>query len=224
MPPTRLLAALNIAPMLAMGALALSAPSGAEAGSLPAPVPVAGTDGVQGTSDDDGLPKPGQVTKLNLHDKATLRCDDRDYTLALHGTVEVKAGSPGSEIPPKIPLKVTAAELTGRSDDFGTVKATLDGPQPGSIVSDGKLKPFPATHTLPLSLKITLDKSPCATGSRGYEPLVLTTKNPAQLVGKLTQFPPKGDVYRLQNPVDLVTEDDSTAAVLQDLNVDMDGV
>ncbi|MDH6134042.1 hypothetical protein P3T37_003441 [Kitasatospora sp. MAA4] len=36
------------------------------------------------------------------------------------------------------------------------------------------------------------------------EPLILTTKDPAMLIGQLTQFPPKGDLYQLQNPVDLV--------------------
>jgi hypothetical protein len=38
----------------------------------------------------------------------------------------------------------------------------------------------------------------------GYEPLVLTTKDPAKLIGTLTQFPPRGDLYQLQNPVNLV--------------------
>ncbi len=36
----------------------------------------------------------------------------------------------------------------------------------------------------------------------GYEPLVLTTKDPAKLVGTLAQFPPRGDLDQLQNPVD----------------------
>ncbi|WP_410593705.1 hypothetical protein [Amycolatopsis sp. lyj-23] len=49
------------------------------------------------------------------------------------------------------------------------------------------------------------------------EPLVLVTKNPAQLVGRLTQFPPRGDLYQLQNPVDLVLPDepDTTTATIQ---------
>ena len=51
-----------------------------------------------------------------------------------------------------------------------------------------------------------------------YEPLILTTKDPAKLIGSLTQFPPKGDLYQLQNPVDLIdleNPDTVTATVKQ---------
>ncbi|QLJ06389.1 hypothetical protein HZZ00_19440 [Streptomyces sp. NEAU-sy36] len=49
------------------------------------------------------------------------------------------------------------------------------------------------------------------------EPLVLTTKDPAKLIGKLTQYPPRGDLYQLQDPVDLVLPDDpdTTIATIQ---------
>lgn len=39
-------------------------------------------------------------------------------------------------------------------------------------------------------------------------PLILTTKDPSKLIAQLTSFPPRGDLYRLQNPVDLVLPDD----------------
>jgi hypothetical protein len=45
------------------------------------------------------------------------------------------------------------------------------------------------------------------------EPLILTTKDPAKLIGSLTQFPPKGDLYQLQNPVDLVDLENPDTAV-----------
>jgi hypothetical protein len=47
----------------------------------------------------------------------------------------------------------------------------------------------------------------------GGEPLVLTPKDPAQLIGKLTQYPPRGDLYQLQNPVDLVFPDDPDTVI-----------
>ncbi|MFE6615555.1 hypothetical protein [Amycolatopsis sp. NPDC057786] len=61
---------------------------------------------------------------------------------------------------------------------------------------------------------------------RIHEPLVLTTKDPAQLVGHLTQFPPSGDHYRLQNPVDLILPDepDSTIATIQRFPVKVGGL
>lgn len=37
---------------------------------------------------------------------------------------------------------------------------------------------------------------------------MLTTKNPSRFVGHPAQFPPQGDVYKLQNPIDLVLPDD----------------
>ncbi|MFD2467414.1 twin-arginine translocation signal domain-containing protein [Amycolatopsis silviterrae] len=61
---------------------------------------------------------------------------------------------------------------------------------------------------------------------KAYEPLVLTTKDPALLVGKLTQFPPRGDLYQLQNPVDLILPDDpdTTIATIQKFPVKVGGL
>ena len=60
----------------------------------------------------------------------------------------------------------------------------------------------------------------------GNEPLVLTTKDPAQLIGSLTQFPPKGDLYQLQNPVDLIDLEDpgTTVATIQAFPVNVGGI
>lgn len=62
--------------------------------------------------------------------------------------------------------------------------------------------------------------------SKAYEPLILTTKNPAQLVGQLTQFPPRGDLYQLQNPVDLIDLEnpDVTVATIQKFPVKVGGL
>lgn len=74
-----------------------------------------------------------------------------------------------------------------------------------------------------LSFTMTIDQPD---SSARYEPLVLTTKNPAQLIGTLTQFPPKGDLYQLQNPVDLVLPDDPdvTIATIQKFPVQVGGL
>lgn len=62
--------------------------------------------------------------------------------------------------------------------------------------------------------------------SKAYEPLVLTTKDPAKLIGQLTQFPPRGDLYRLQNPVDLILPDDpdKTMATIERFPVKVGGL
>ncbi|KAF9320974.1 hypothetical protein BG006_002690 [Podila minutissima] len=48
-------------------------------------------------------------------------------------------------------------------------------------------------------------------------PMVLTNADPMTLVGTLTQFPPKGDLYQLQSPVNFVDPEnpDRPAATLQ---------
>ncbi|MFD7475981.1 hypothetical protein ACFV8Z_28460 [Streptomyces sp. NPDC059837] len=60
----------------------------------------------------------------------------------------------------------------------------------------------------------------------GGEPLILTTKDPAKLIGTLTQYPPKGDLYQLQNPVDLIDLEnpDTVVATLQKLPVKIGGL
>ncbi|MEW1794012.1 hypothetical protein [Streptomyces niveus] len=45
------------------------------------------------------------------------------------------------------------------------------------------------------------------------EPLILTTRNPMVLVAQLTQFPPRGDLYQLEKPVELVDLEDETKVV-----------
>lgn len=79
-----------------------------------------------------------------------------------------------------------------------------------------------------LSFTMVIDQPEGAASraGRAYEPLVLTTKDPAKLVGTLTQFPPRGDIYQLQNPVDLIDLDDPgvTVATIQKFPVKVGGL
>lgn len=85
---------------------------------------------------------------------------------------------------------------------------------------------FPPRYQLSLELGFTMTIDQPDDLGRIHEPLVLTTKDPAQLVGQLTQFPPRGDLYRLQNPVDLILPDepDSTIATIQRFPVRVGGL
>lgn len=58
----------------------------------------------------------------------------------------------------------------------------------------------------------------------GGEPLVLTTKDPAKIIGQLTQYPPRGDLYQLQNPVDLIDDDKNVVATIQKFPVKIGGL
>lgn len=59
-----------------------------------------------------------------------------------------------------------------------------------------------------LPFAITIDLS-------GQDPVVLTTEEPMILNATLTQYPAKGDLYRLVNPVQLVLPEDPDKIVAQ---------
>jgi hypothetical protein len=61
-------------------------------------------------------------------------------------------------------------------------------------------------HVCVLSFIMTSDRP-------DTEPLILNSKNPATLIAKLSQYPPKGDLHTLQKPVDFATEDDPDTVV-----------
>ncbi|CAO3568993.1 unnamed protein product [Mortierella alpina] len=77
-----------------------------------------------------------------------------------------------------------------------------------------------------LSFTLTIDQPDERSLAKRREPLVLTTKDPMKLIGQLTQFPPRGDLYQLQNPVDLVLPDDpdTTIATIQKFPVKIGGL
>jgi hypothetical protein len=55
---------------------------------------------------------------------------------------------------------------------------------------------------------------------------VLATKNPAELVGQLSTFPPTGEVYELQHPIELVDPDQpvTTVAAISNFPVKIGGI
>ncbi|MFJ7964541.1 hypothetical protein [Streptomyces sp. NPDC096324] len=45
------------------------------------------------------------------------------------------------------------------------------------------------------------------------DPVVTVTKEPMVLIGQLTQYPPRGDLYQLEKPVELVDPEDETKVI-----------
>ncbi|MEU4445227.1 hypothetical protein AB0K14_23390 [Actinosynnema sp. NPDC050801] len=72
-----------------------------------------------------------------------------------------------------------------------------------------------------LSFTMTIDNPEAVLRKAGIrttvpsEPLVLSTKNPVQLTSKLTKFPPKGDIYKLTNPMELVLPDNPDTTIVK---------
>jgi hypothetical protein len=179
---------------------------------------------------DGGIPAPG--TEVTLTERATgvdLVCAGAHHTVDLAGSSAIRIGSTHiTEGHPVVELETDAEDLTGSSPQLGAVTVAETAPADGDITEQSADQPFPATAALGLQLKITLEMNPCTspTGRRAYEPLILTTKDPAQLIGTLTQFPPKGDLYQLQNPVDLFGLDnpDTVVATIQKFPVRVGGL
>lgn len=67
-------------------------------------------------------------------------------------------------------------------------------------------------HTNIFSVSLTVDRP-------GAEPLVLVPKENFALIGKLTQYPARGDLYQLVKPVEFVDPEqpDTVVAVLEKL-------
>lgn len=82
---------------------------------------------------------------------------------------------------------------------------------PKSLLRLTQRSPLRYEQTDVFSFKLEIDQ-PGSLVKR--EPLVLTTKDPMKLISTLTQFPPKGDLYQLQNPVDLIDPDNPDVTVV----------
>lgn len=116
-----------------------------------------------------------------------------------------------------------SAELP--SDDGGdggtvTIEQNDIDVDPKSLLRQTQQFPPQYESVWGLPFCMTIDRP----GNGGVQ--VLTTKDPARLVARLTQYPPRGDLYQLQNPVDLVDPENPgvTVATLQKLPVKVGGL
>ncbi|WP_116047061.1 hypothetical protein [Amycolatopsis palatopharyngis] len=104
-------------------------------------------------------------------------------------------------------------EITIEQGDFETT--------PDSLVKMLSQSPPKWEQTMFLDFTMTIERPPeelmrRALGvslSRAPEPLVLSTKEPGKLIGQLDNFPPKGEIYQLQNPINLVIPDNPDEVV-----------
>ncbi|HUR04173.1 MAG TPA: hypothetical protein VM347_16630, partial [Nonomuraea sp.] len=115
------------------------------------------------------FPTPGASVTISLSaEQLTFTCGNKPHTISLKGSASLKAGMPSPVNPLSLPMKVTAAELSGTSSAFGEVTARLDGTQVGELVKQSVAMPFPARHVLPLKLKITFEVAPCGGGAEHF--------------------------------------------------------
>jgi hypothetical protein len=84
------------------------------------------------------------------------------------------------------------------------------------------------TQQFPPKYECSLVLSPCTMviEQPGSEPLVLITKNRFTLIGQLTQYPPRGDLFQLQTPVEFVDREnpDTVVATIEKFPVKVGGL
>lgn len=209
-------------PFAAVGVLAMLAVAAPATQAAPAP---------------GGLPPIGAeipFSMLSADTPVTIR--GHQYSVDFRGGMRVRVEPNPDDPANSVRLRVTGFRMTGE------LPSTESTAQPGGTVTleqddadvDARsllrlTQQFPPKYEqiMVLSFAMIIDQPGDQPGPRAAaEPLVLTTREPAKLVGTLSQFPPRGDLYQLQNPVDLVLPDqpDTTIATIAKFPVKVGGL
>lgn len=161
------------------------------------------------------LPNRALTTTVSVED-AQLTVDGTRVTVDLRGPAGLVMQSPARGRTDA--AAAFGAQLTGTHPEFGRITVTTETTTDGRVRYASPADAFPASFDLPTEFTVEIQHPPAtATRSITAEPLVLSGKTEARLTGQIGAFPPKGDLYRLQNPVDLVLADspDHTVATLE---------
>jgi hypothetical protein len=136
-----------------------------------------------------------------------------DFRGGIKVRVDVNPDDPFNSVRLRVVGHRVSAELPGREGGTITIEQNDVDVDAKSLLRLTNKFPPRYEQVMVLSFTMTIDEPEKMLrrlgirSSKAYEPLVLTTKDPAKLIGTLTQFPPKGDLYKLQNPVDLTLPD-----------------
>lgn len=159
-----------------------------------------------------------------------------DFRGGIRVRVDVDPNDPINSVRLRVVGHRVSAELPGAQSSQGGGSITIEqndvDVDPKSLLRLTQRFPPKFEQIMVLSFTMVIDQPQQMLrlagirSSKAYEPLILTTKDPARLVGQLTQFPPRGDLYRLQNPVDLVDLEnpDVTVATIQKFPVKVGGL
>ncbi|ORT55443.1 hypothetical protein [Streptomyces sp. CB03238] len=148
-------------------------------------------------------------------------------TVDFKGGIKVRVEAHPDEPAHKaVVLKVVGHEVSAEHENLGRITIKQDDSEatPDSLLKVVQHFPPQLSATMFLSFTLTIQSPPGATAAR--EPLVLRTKEPAVLQSpNLDRFPPDGDLYRLQNPIQLVSPDnlDDVIATIDKFPVSVGG-
>jgi len=153
--------------------------------------------GIGGLLPSVGLEIPCSMYALNV----PLQIDALGLvTLDFKGGITVRVEGNLREGLGGIRLRIIGHEVSADSPELGTVtlsQSDIDT-TPLSLLEITKTLPPTFRNTIFHDLTLTIEKPP-----GGGEPWVLSNTNPFVLIHEnLTRFPPQGDVYQLQKPVE----------------------
>jgi hypothetical protein len=132
----------------------------------------------------------------------------------------------------KVSAELPGAQSTGAGGGSITIEQNDVDVDPKSLLRITQRFPPRFEQIMVLSFTMVIEQPEAMLAmagiksSKAYEPLILTTKDPAKLIGSLTQFPPRGDLYQLQNPVDLIDLEypDTVVATIKQFPVKVGGL
>ncbi|WP_405683513.1 hypothetical protein OG204_01075 [Streptomyces sp. NBC_01387] len=168
-----------------------------------------------------GAEKPCSMLAINTPIQIRTALVTVDFRGGYKQIIEKDPDDPANSVRMKMGFKLSA-ELPGFDGDGGGGTITLEQKFEDSGI-ESRLRvlqdsPPKLEQVMVLRLTMTIDQ-PNTDGEGTSEPLVLVTRDPAVIIGEISVFPPRGDEYKLRNPVDFVLPDapDVTVAVLQKL-------
>jgi hypothetical protein len=175
------------------------------------------------------LPAAGETFDLPIAAEGIeLTINGRTITTGpLNGNATFKIGPHPDPLTPSALATPTGFKLSGQqvAPDDGpiTIEQSDIDVDAKSVLKRTQIFPPRYEQIVVLPLNVIIDRPEAL----GEEALVLTTKEPAMFVGQLTQFPPRGDLYLLQNPIEFAALDDdpnTTSATIQKLPVKVGGI
>jgi hypothetical protein len=150
-----------------------------------------------------------------------------DFRGGIKFRVDVNPDDPQNSVRLRIIGHKVTAELPdarGRTRQGGsiTIEQNDVDVDPKSLLTQTSQSPNRYDNTVVLDFTMTIDDP----SQREREPLVLVTKNQQILRATLNRFPPAGDLYQQQNPVELVLPDDpdTVVAVIEHFPVKIGGL
>nr|WP_198152015.1 hypothetical protein [Kibdelosporangium sp. MJ126-NF4]CEL22866.1 hypothetical protein [Kibdelosporangium sp. MJ126-NF4]CTQ90006.1 hypothetical protein [Kibdelosporangium sp. MJ126-NF4] len=168
----------------------------------------------------DGLPAIGtEISMSGLAMNTSVQIRTALVSLDFRGGLKVRVIKNPQDPENSVRLKVIGFRMSAELPDTGDRASRQGGgtvtleqndvdANPKSLLKLTQKSPPLYEQTLVLDFTMTIDQ-PDDRNARRPEPLVLTSKSPMVLVGtNLIQFPPKGKIHKLKNPVDLILPED----------------